>query len=534
MGFVQSRLAKYRSAAAEEKLCYLLMGSIFLPFVFTAAIILIILGVLLVKKEHRDRILHADGIKWFGLFAIPLIFAPILQLHWLGLAAGVGFGVVLLVSIWVTTVMKRELFERCLELAVLLSLPIALVGFLQKGISYLIPLGRLEHYRIFSVFFNPNYYGAMIEMLVLICLYKLFQKPGKQLCLFYFGALAVNLTALYFADSFSAWAAIGVSVPLLLLLHKQYKILLGFVGVGVVALAAVLLIPEILPRLSFVDSTVSMRMYIWRRSSEGFLENPILGMGTLAYWMFSRDEVRVLYIQPHAHNILLDLFLNYGIVGAVGLTGFFAKQFGRGFIQQLRAKDRSIGLFAIALLVAVLVHGITDVTLLWHQTGLFFMFLLAGLRVELNTAKPVAVPVHLTVRSKQGLDGLEDAVRIRRAVFMKEQGFVDEFDAIDPLAYHVVVYDSGKPIATGRVFFDQAGGSYKIGRVAVIPEYRGHHIGSIVVHELEQQIRLLGGDSAMLSSQLQARGFYQKLGYQIRGEKYYDEHCLHVEMVKSL
>lgn len=34
----------------------------------------------------------------------------------------------------------------------------------------------------------------------------------------------------------------------------------------------------------------------------------------------------------------------------------------------------------------------------------------------------------------------EDAKRIREAVFMKEQGFKNEFDDIDLLALHLILY----------------------------------------------------------------------------------------------
>ena len=34
----------------------------------------------------------------------------------------------------------------------------------------------------------------------------------------------------------------------------------------------------------------------------------------------------------------------------------------------------------------------------------------------------------------------EDAALIRQKIFMEEQGFVDEFDAIDPQADHIVLY----------------------------------------------------------------------------------------------
>ena len=50
----------------------------------------------------------------------------------------------------------------------------------------------------------------------------------------------------------------------------------------------------------------------------------------------------------------------------------------------------------------------------------------------------------------------EDAVMIRETVFMKEQGFHDEFDETDRSAAHLVLYIDGLPAATCRFFSGQS------------------------------------------------------------------------------
>ena len=55
----------------------------------------------------------------------------------------------------------------------------------------------------------------------------------------------------------------------------------------------------------------------------------------------------------------------------------------------------------------------------------------------------------------------QDAKDIRIEVFMKEQGFENEFDEIDNLCHHIVAFDEGKPIGTCRVrvssFYEKQG-----------------------------------------------------------------------------
>lgn len=46
----------------------------------------------------------------------------------------------------------------------------------------------------------------------------------------------------------------------------------------------------------------------------------------------------------------------------------------------------------------------------------------------------------------------EDAVFIRKEVFVKEQGFKNEFDEKDNEAHFLVRYENGSPVATCRIF----------------------------------------------------------------------------------
>ena len=73
-----------------------------------------------------------------------------------------------------------------------------------------------------------------------------------------------------------------------------------------------------------------------------------------------------------------------------------------------------------------------------------------------------------------------------------------------------------------------------IGRVAVLPAFRGRHLGQAVLTALENAAREQGADRVVLSSQCAARAFYEKCGYTACGAVYYDEHCPHIRMEKAL
>lgn len=140
----------------------------------------------------------------------------------------------------------------------------------------------------------------------------------------------------------------------------------------------------------------------------------------------------------------------------------------------------------------------------------------------------------LRVVSGIGLDRVAPARLVRIAVFMEEQGFKNEFDDIDAKAFHVVLMDGDKPVATGRTFTEGPNQAYHIGRLAVMPKYRKQHLGAWVVGLLEDHARSVGAVETELSSQVQAKGFYAKLGYSEVGDIYMDEHCPHIRMIKKL
>ena len=88
----------------------------------------------------------------------------------------------------------------------------------------------------------------------------------------------------------------------------------------------------------------------------------------------------------------------------------------------------------------------------------------------------------------------------------------DEHDG-DETSY-ILITDEGFPIATCR-FYDLGEGAAMIGRVVVLPEYRGRGLGRKVVLEAEKWLSDLGFEKAVVESRDVAVDFYKKLGYHV-------------------
>ena len=79
----------------------------------------------------------------------------------------------------------------------------------------------------------------------------------------------------------------------------------------------------------------------------------------------------------------------------------------------------------------------------------------------------------------------DEAKEIRLEVFVKEQGFEEEFDDIDETAAHIVLFDGSFPVGVCRIFTDPGSGMVMIGRVAIRKAFRGRGLGAGIIKAAE-------------------------------------------------
>lgn len=135
----------------------------------------------------------------------------------------------------------------------------------------------------------------------------------------------------------------------------------------------------------------------------------------------------------------------------------------------------------------------------------------------------------------QWIHGTEDLSKVkdvRTKVFIEEQGYTpeQEFDAYDAMAWHIAIMLDEACIATGRVYLQD--GQYRIGRIAVLKEYRGNGLGDAVVKLLLDRAMQASAPKIYVSSQLYTEPFYQRYGFQRIAEPAIPEGDIkeHVEM----
>jgi predicted GNAT family N-acyltransferase len=125
-----------------------------------------------------------------------------------------------------------------------------------------------------------------------------------------------------------------------------------------------------------------------------------------------------------------------------------------------------------------------------------------------------------------------DARRVREQVFVSEQKVpvALEWDDHDAVSRHVVAYDgSGIAIGTGRLLPDG-----HVGRMAVLPPWRGKGVGRALLERLLELARADGQHQLVLHAQVQAAGFYRQLGFVASSEPFDEAGIVHMAMQRSL
>jgi len=121
---------------------------------------------------------------------------------------------------------------------------------------------------------------------------------------------------------------------------------------------------------------------------------------------------------------------------------------------------------------------------------------------------------------------------VRRTVFVREQGIAEslEWDGLDETCRHILaITPAREPIGTGRLQPDG-----RIGRLAVLPAWRGKGIGNKILAALLQLAEHQKLPLVYLHAQARAIDFYLKTGFKTIGAPFMEAGIEHINLEKSL
>lgn len=386
VGFLTTQISQSVNDVEKKQriFAFCITISIFMPYYITGVVMVAGAIYVIAGKERRAWALAEPYSRMILTVVSGWTLISLLYQNFYGAGISLLLTAVLFVVFYLRSFMTQRLFNTLMDVACLASISTTVIAIGQ--LIYYEGLGSLQ--RAESVCFNPNYYGMMMEFMAIIALYRAFGNPKFRK--FYAVVIVSSLIGIYLCASISAAAAVFVGILAFFLLRGRYKYFWVFAVLGVLAaLAALTVLPAIFPRASDADHSMDQRLSIWFTALQGIRQHLFFGQGPMTYEMIYTQFSG--YATHHAHNLFLDTVLNYGLFGAAAI-GFFAVTQIRVVISRIRRGiSSSTGVLVLVLAFMTAVHGMTDVTVLWIQTGAMFLLVYSsvGIRSEAAAVSPV-------------------------------------------------------------------------------------------------------------------------------------------------
>lgn len=346
----------------------------FLTVYVQVAVLLFVSVFALVKRRDmwRDRVPETImlGCFWLLTIVVTAVYGtPIMVL----LSFALGFACVDI--IYVSKHMTVRAFDAIAQLTCFASVPCLIVALIQKALGMSWTYGE----RYCSVFFNANFYGLVATLTILFCVYNLCKVKRPLHFVTYFALIAVNVVAIYLTGSRMPVVVTVVGVICLLIVSRKWRVLgitcgaLLFVVVLDIATGSLV---DVIPRMDELAESFVGRWEIWKNAVASIKLRPIFGYGTYSYARVY-EEMGGWYA-IHAHNLVLELLMDYGIVGLGLLVAFFTRVMVKTFKAAAISQDKHRLGVVVAAFVITLLSGIFDLAMFWPQTAAIICFAMSA------------------------------------------------------------------------------------------------------------------------------------------------------------
>ena len=272
--------------------------------------------------------------------------------------------------------------------------------FLDKPIFELVPfnltIGLDYGTRAYSTFANPNMTAQYLVMVIPFTASFTFIQREKATRLFSAGCLIFACAGVVLTFSRGAYLALIVLALALLILNirKHYKAILIYGGI------ALLLIPkQVYQRMTSFDG--GERTEIWTESVIRFLDKPIFGYGVGTDTTAAIFE-RIGIYAPHAHNLVLQLLLEGGVIALLIMLGIGFVAIKNG-ISLIRVGNRAafwLGFGVLGFVCTFCVHGLVDYALTVPRLICVFVTLL-GIAEQVPNMYIVRKPLTISTQTIQ-------------------------------------------------------------------------------------------------------------------------------------
>lgn len=372
----------------EKELDFLLVSALavmpYLHFIASAAVMLTVFFSVLVIKCTRRAVFRQRQLNIITAAIVLLsLVSSLISGNYIGILITLGVLAVLTLAAYLITVMTKELFDRVILISAIGSIFTACIVVAQR-IAFKDP-----GHRPYGWSFNANYLGSVAVFSAIFALVKLFEAESfenvKALArkkVLYFISMMCDIATILICESRSSLLAIMACIVAFVFLKKQYVLcilgVLGAIGLWVLGW----FYPQFFSWSNSLIEVFTVRADIWKDAIGSFMQSPytfLIGRGPMTYLHVMEKES--LYVAHHAHNVFIDTLINVGVVGFI-LYALLIAFFAFRMICAIRKGDRASFIYVALAITAILVQGLADVTIMWHQTAMLFVLMCASVRVN--------------------------------------------------------------------------------------------------------------------------------------------------------
>lgn len=357
-----------------------------------------ILSVWLIKYASKDWPILVNFIqqnKAISIGAILLIigaFIASLGNPYLLRALGIwrAYFVEPIILFFIIIASKQRLGYQKIFIALLYStLSISLLTIIQKTTNLLLPpsLWNAELFGRPTAFFtSPNAIGLFMVPIFVSTLF-LYTKPNLKNIHYYLIGL-LSLIAILLSYSQGAWIALSGGIVIFLFLINYKKLVIGLMTCSLIA---ILISGELQQAILFQDKAGQNRLDLWRYSVEYLTANPkhfILGAGLRRFYNeVQKPNYNPKEVEPlvYPHNIVLNFWLETGLLGLVAMIIIFFNLFYRSIINF--SNNQYLKASIIAGLSALIIHGLVDVPYFKNDLSMMFWLLAGAIILSLEKSK---------------------------------------------------------------------------------------------------------------------------------------------------
>ncbi len=369
-------LERFKNYDMDEKLIIITCIAMYLPFYIGFAFLAFNLFYYIYTNQIGKIVKEIARTKFLFVFIVYSIVVSVIHQNSYGLMASIAILIFCMFFLFYRNKLTKTLFKDSIRVIVIMTgltfiATIAKYGilFLQNDMSLMALAEYSAENREISNYFNSNYYAMVCEMMIIVTGY-LAHKSKKKI----HRVLYICLTILAFGALILTGSRSGLATAVLLLVLMNLKLTktkIGWIEVGIALFIGINIIGEtgLFPRFGTMEHAVGLREKIWREALHIIDQNWLTGVGPLGI----HSEVHSIgsRVVHHSHNIILDGLVNFGVMG-IALIFPFAKRIRDEVHHAKKSPYYTVILFLTAVII---IHGMVDVTIFWHQTAfIYFVF----------------------------------------------------------------------------------------------------------------------------------------------------------------